>query len=91
MVPLLVAFAAFSQHEAHATSLAAIVPLAAAGATRFALDGSIDYGIAGLLALGAVCGAPLGARLMHRLAEGRLKVLFGVLLIAVAVKMLVSS
>jgi uncharacterized membrane protein YfcA len=88
MVPLLTAAVAFSQHRAHATSLAAIVLIAAAGATRFALEGHVDYSVAGLLALGALIGAPLGARLMARSGEGLLKTMFGVLMILVSIQLL---
>jgi uncharacterized membrane protein YfcA len=49
MVPLLVWLVAFDQHRAHATSLAAIVVIAAAGAIVFGNAGSIDYVVAGLM------------------------------------------
>ncbi|MGH8573565.1 MAG: TSUP family transporter [Gammaproteobacteria bacterium] len=84
MVPLLVFAAGLSQHQAHATSLAAIVPIAAMGAVPFAVDGRIDYGIAALLALGSLIGAPIGARLMAGLQEAPLKIAFGTLQIVVA-------
>ncbi len=87
MVPLLVLVAGLGQHQAHATSLAAIVPIAVAGALAFGLELDIDYRLALLLALGALVGAPLGARLMARLEEGPLKILFGVLLIVVAARL----
>ena len=54
IVPFLVAFAGLSQHEANATSLAAIVPIAAVAATRFAVDGRIAWTLAGLLVLGSL-------------------------------------
>jgi uncharacterized membrane protein YfcA len=88
MVPLLTSAAAFTQHRAHATSLAAIVPIAAVGAATFAFAGEIDYAAAALLAAGSLVGAPLGARLMARSGEGLLKVMFGVLMLAVAVQLL---
>lgn len=88
MVPLLAAFAGFAQHRAHATSLAAIVPIAAVGATTFAIAGEIDYAIAGLLALGSLMGAPLGARFMARSSEGVLTTMFGILMIGVAIQLL---
>lgn len=88
MVPLLTIFVGFNQHRAHATSLAAIVPIAAAGATRFAIGGSIDYGLGALLALGALGGAPIGARLMARSGEALLKIMFGILMILVSVELL---
>ncbi|MEA2434898.1 MAG: uncharacterized protein QOG54_2355 [Actinomycetota bacterium] len=83
MVPLLVLWAGFDQHSAHATSLAGIVPLAAVGATVFATAGEIDLRLAGLLALGGIAGAPLGAKLMARSTERGLKVAFGALTIAI--------
>ncbi len=90
IVPLLVAFIGLTQHQSHATSLAAIVPIATVGAARFALDGSIDYGLAGLLAAGSLVGAPLGAFLLARSSEGLLKLLFGLLVLAVSAQLLLS-
>jgi uncharacterized protein len=84
MVPLLVYVAHLSQHQAHATSLAAVVLMGAAGAATYALDGEVDITVAALLAAGSLFGAPLGARIMARTAEGPLKVAFGVLMLIVA-------
>ena len=70
MIPLLVLLTGHSQREAHATSLAAILPIAAIGAATFAVAGEVDPGLAGLLGAGAVVGAPLGARVMARLERG---------------------
>jgi uncharacterized membrane protein YfcA len=89
IVPLLVVLVHLSQHQAHATSLAAIVPIGAVGALTFALDGEVDLEVAGLLALGALVGAPLGARIMSRTEERPLKIMFGLLMIAVGVQLLV--
>jgi uncharacterized membrane protein YfcA len=89
IVPLLVGLVHLSQHQAHATSLAAIVPIGAVGALTFALDGEVDLEVAGLLALGALVGAPVGARIMARIEERPLKIMFGVLMVAVGVQLLV--
>ena len=88
MVPLLTGIGAFTQHRAHATSLAAIVPVAAVGAATFASAGEVDYAAAFFLALGSLVGAPIGARLMARTTEGLLTTLFGLLMTAVAVQLL---
>jgi uncharacterized protein len=88
IVPLLVALVHLSQHQAHATSLAAIVPIGAVGALTYALGGEIDLEVAGLLALGALVGAPAGARIMARIEERRLGIMFGVLMIAVGIQLL---
>jgi uncharacterized membrane protein YfcA len=87
MVPLLVA-QGLSQHHAHATSLAAIVPIAVVGGVTFALEGEVDYTIALLLAAGSLVGAPFGARVMARMREAPLKIVFGVFMIVVAIALL---
>ena len=85
MVPLLVWACSFEQRRAHATSLAAIVPIAAAGAVVYAADISVDLQVGALLALGSILGAPIGARLLARSAESTLKVAFGVLQILIGI------
>jgi uncharacterized protein len=89
IVPLLVLWCAFDQHSAHATSLAGIIPIAAVGATVFATAGEVDVRLAGLLALGGIIGAPLGARLMARTTERGLKVAFGALTITIGLLLVV--
>ena len=87
IVPLLVLVVGLSQHEAHATSLAGIAPIALVGALTFGFKLEIDYAVASLLALGALAGAPLGARLMAALNEAPLKLLFGALLFFAALRL----
>ena len=87
MVPLLAGALAYSQHRAHATSLAAIVPIAAVAAAVFATDGDVEYGTAALLAAGAIAGAPLGARAMAVLGERSLEAAFGIFLVVVGAAM----
>jgi uncharacterized membrane protein YfcA len=88
MVPLLVLVAKLTQHEAHATSLAAIGPIATVGAIRFAASGNIDYTVALFLAAGSLAGAQVGARLMARAGETSLSILFSALMIVVAIQLL---
>ena len=84
MVPLLVLVGKQTQHQAHATSLAAVVLMGTVGAATFASDGQVDVGLAVALAAGSMFGAPLGARIMARTPEGSLKIAFGVLMLIVA-------
>lgn len=88
MVPLLTLVAGFTQHRAHATSLAAIIPIASVGSLAYVLAGEIDYGIAGLLIAGSLVGAPLGARIMSRVTENHLESMFGLLMLAVAIRLM---
>ena len=88
MVPLLVPLSALSQHESHATSLAAIAPIAAVGAARFTAAGAVDGRVAILLAAGSLVGAPLGATLLHRASEATLRLVFGGVMVAVGIGLL---
>ena len=88
MVPLLVWLASQSQHHAHATSLAAVVLIGTAGAVTFGIDGEVDVKLAALLAVGSLVGAPLGARVMAGMGEGKLRMALGVFLLIAAGLML---
>jgi uncharacterized protein len=90
IVPPLVAYAGLSQHQAHATSLAAIVPIAAVAGTRFAVDGSVDWSAAALLSVGTLLGAPVGAWLLARTSAGTLNVAFGAFMLIVAARLLLT-
>ncbi len=90
LVPAMVLIVGFGQHRAQATSLAAIVPIAAVGAFVFGRADSIDLVAAALLAGGSLLGVQAGARLMHRLSDRALTQVFGVFLIIVALAMLLS-
>lgn len=90
MVPGLVLAAGFAQRRAHATSLAAIIPIAAVGAAVYMIERSVDYGIAPALALGSVVGAPLGVRALTRIPETALRVLFGAVALAAGIRLLLG-
>jgi uncharacterized membrane protein YfcA len=87
----LVTFVGFSQHGAHATSLAAIPAIALAGGLVFALDGNVDLLAALLIVLGAFLGVAVGSRIMVRLREEWLQRAFGLLMLAVAIRLLISA
>jgi uncharacterized protein len=91
IVPLLVWLMKADQHGAQATSLAAIVPIAAAGSLTFAINGEIDYVLAAGLGAGSLVGAPLGVRAMDAINERSLRILFGLLQVAVGIVLLVAD
>jgi uncharacterized membrane protein YfcA len=90
MVPALVLLVGMAQHRAHATSLAAIVPIALVGAVIFGRAESVDVVAAALLAGGSLAGVQLGTRLMDRMSGERLALAFGGFVILVALAMLLS-
>ncbi len=87
MVPLLVAIG-FDQHRSHATSLAAIVLIAAAGAVSFGMSGEVALGIGVTVGIGGVVGSVVGASIMHRISPRSLTVVFGFVLLVAALRMI---
>jgi hypothetical protein len=91
MVPLLVGLAQMDQRRAAATSLVAIVPASAVGATTYFLNGQIDLVAAGFIVIGAVVGAIIGTRLLRRIPLVWLRWLFIALLVIVAARLLLVA
>ncbi|GAA3654342.1 sulfite exporter TauE/SafE family protein [Microbacterium marinilacus] len=89
IVPLLVMLAAFGQKLASGTSSAAIIPTAAVGVISYAVNGDVDWIAALLLAAGAVVGAQIGTRLLHRLSEPLLRWIFVGFLVVVMISLFI--
>jgi uncharacterized protein len=86
MIPLMVLWLSMGQRLAHAISLAAIIPISAAAAISYYLDGGhIELLPAAALALGGICGARVGAGLLARIPERPLKAMFGGFILIAAV------
>jgi uncharacterized protein len=90
IVPALVLVLGFDQRLAHGTSLAAVLPIAIASLTSYAIDGKVDVPVGVLLTIGAVAGAVVGTHILHRLPHDALALGFSLLLVATAVRMLVD-
>jgi len=88
IIPLLVRLFKFGQHQAHGTSLMALVFTGLSGAVTYALQGSVDFIAAGLLAAAAILTARFGALYAHALPEWRLKRAFGIFIICVSLLLL---
>jgi hypothetical protein len=89
LIPLMVGLLGVSQHQAHGTSLAIIIPTAIVAATQYfirPLSGApppLDLAVA--YAVTAVVGAPLGASLITLVNPRALRRLFGLMLLSLAV------
>lgn len=93
MVPLMTALFGLTQHEAHGSSMLAVLFTALAGGAGYALhaDGpAVNLVAAIAVAASAVTTAGYGARLSHRLSARRLKRFFGFFLVTMAVVLPVS-
>jgi hypothetical protein len=74
-----------------ATSNFMIGVTAAASAGAYFVRGNIDPAIAGPVALGSVLGAVLGARVLMRVSNDKIRLLFIVVLAVLAIQMLLSA
>lgn len=90
MVPLLTSYLRLPQHLAHGTSLAVVVFVATAGLAGYWLTGNVDWSLAVWFSLGGATGAYLGARAMAHIAPRMLRLIFGLFLLTVALRMLVT-
>jgi uncharacterized protein len=90
MIPLMVGILKMNQHQAHGTSLVALVFTGIAGAITYALQGSIDVLASVFLASAAIFTARAGAHYAHALAEWKLKRAFGGFLIIVSILLLLK-
>jgi uncharacterized membrane protein YfcA len=89
MVPVLVLAFGKDQHLAQGTSLAAMIPLAIAGALRYSVKGNVDWIAAAGLAIGAVVGITfVGVPFAEAIKAPLLGKLFGGLMMFVGLRMI---
>lgn len=89
IVPALMYFLAFSQHQAQGTSLGLLVlPVAILAVLNYYKSGYVDFRIVGLLAIGFVVGSYFGSKMALSVPQLTLKRIFAVFMILIALKML---
>ena len=90
-VPVLAIVAGFDQHVAQGTSLAVILPTAIVSTVVHARAGRVLWPVAIPIGAASLVGALVGARAAIALDPQLLRRLFGVLLIAIAIRMLLRA
>ena len=88
LVPLLVHFLHQGQHDAQGTSLGFFIVTALIAAIPYIRSESIPWSLVGTLALGAVPGVMTGAAIAKRTPATRLRLWFGLAILASAVRLL---
>jgi len=88
MIPLMILFLGYSQHEAQGTSLAVLaIPVTFLAAYNYYSEGYINWKFALIIALGFVVGGFFGSKLAISINQAMLKKIFGVILLIAAFKM----
>ena len=89
VVPALVFFFGFSQHEAQGTSLGLLVlPVALLGMLNYYKQGYVDFKVVGLLAVSFLIGSYFGSKWAITLPQETIKKYFALLLFYTAFKMI---
>ena len=91
MVPLMLSIIGIPMRKASGTSLIAVMILAIPGVIEQGIIGNINY-LAGIaIVLGTIPGAVIGARLVTKVPERMLRLLFGCFLIVAAVMLVLNE
>jgi uncharacterized protein len=92
MIPALVFFMGFSQQTAQGTSLAVMLPpVGILAAYNYYKAGHVNIKFAVILACAFLIGSYFGSKVALNLPQATLKKIFGILLILVAARMLISK
>jgi uncharacterized membrane protein YfcA len=87
-VPAMVHILKLDEHDAHATAIAVILPLVLVSSYIYFRNGFLDFKTAWPVAAGGAIGGALGASLLNRFPSKWLHRIFGMFMIAAAVRMI---
>jgi len=91
LVPLLVIVLHTPIHTAIGTSLMTVIGSAASGAIRHWMIGNVDPVLVGILSVGGIVAAPLGAKVCRKFSQKQLRRIFSAVLIVLAFKLLAPA
>ncbi|WP_108803790.1 sulfite exporter TauE/SafE family protein [Aquimarina sp. Aq107] len=89
MIPLLILWVGFTQHQAQGTSLAVLsVPVTLLAAFNYYKEGHVNWRFAAIMAITFIIGGYLGSKFAISVNQATLKKIFGGILLLVALKMI---
>lgn len=92
IVPGLIYLAGLTQLQAQGTSLALMLPpIGILAFMHYYKQGNVDLKVAGIVAVTFVVGGYFGAKLAHKINENIVKIIFGVLMLLISLKMIYSG
>jgi len=89
LVPSMERFLGVETHKAHASAIAVILPLSLASAILYISRPEMDWAAIAFISLGGVIGGAIGAKLLSKLSASWLHKLFGLFMVAAAVRMII--
>jgi uncharacterized membrane protein YfcA len=92
IVPVLIYGFGWSQHMAQGTTLAMLVPpIGILAAWQYYRAGHTDLRVASLLCLGFIAGGYVGGLFANQLPADTLRKIFGAVLLAISIKMIIGK
>ena len=92
IVPGLIYLIGLSQLQAQGTSLALMLPpIGILAFMYYYKAGNVDLKIAGIVAVTFVLGGYFGAKLAHKVDENIVKIIFGVIMLLIAIKLIYNG
>ena len=91
IVPILSRLCGLDAQRAHASAIAAILPMTIASAIVYWNQGGWQWSTGGLVMAGVVAGGALGALLLRKLSGKLLQYVFAALMIGVGIKMAIGG
>jgi len=92
IVPGLIYLVGLTQIQAQGTSLALMLPpIGILAFMHYYKQGNVDLKVAGIVAVTFIIGGFFGAKLAHKIDQNIVKIIFGVLMLLIAFKMIFSG
>jgi uncharacterized protein len=92
LIPALIFLFGLTQHQAQGTTLAIMVPpIGLLAALRYYYSGNVKLGMAGFICAGFLVGGLLGAQLIQNVPDALLKKLFGMFLLIISLRMILTK
>jgi hypothetical protein len=92
MVPALVFFLGLTQHQAQGTSLSVLIfPVGILAFWNYYKQGYVNFKITVIIILAFVIGGYLGSLVAVRIPERPLKIIFGMLIIVLGLRMIIKK
>jgi uncharacterized membrane protein YfcA len=88
LIPSMVFLMGASQHQAHGTSLAVILPTTIVSCIVYGINGALNVEIALKVAAGGIIGGYIGALIMNKIPANRLRQFFGVFMFLAGFRMM---
>ena len=92
MIPLLIMFLGFTQHQAQGTALFAMLPpIGILAAMNYYKEGFVKWEYAAVIALTFIVGGYFGSKLAISLPDQTVRKVFGVIMLIGAIKLIFSK